>query len=88
MSPYNVSQVNHCKDNLTNHDWDKAELTKDDVLQTVYRDHVRVNDKAKSRIEKNLSEKRDRTEEYSPVAIEVDEKRYTYHTCLLTSQKK
>ena len=87
VSPYNVSQVNHCKDNLTNHDWGKAELTKDDVLQSVYRDHVRVNDKAKSRIEKHLSEKSDRTEEYSPVAIEVDEKRYTYHSRLLTSQK-
>ena len=83
MLSYNFSQVDYCKDDLAKHDGDKAELTKDDVSESVYDDHLRADDKTKSQTEKSVPENCNRNGEYShnkrkennAVSIEVDEKR-------------
>ena len=83
MLSYHFNQVNNCKDYLSKHDGDKAELIMDDVLESIYDDHLRADNKNKSQIENNVPEKSNSKEEHShnkrkennAVSIEVDEKR-------------
>ena len=83
MLSYHFNQVDNSKDYLSKHDGDKAELIKDDILESIYDDDVRADNKNKSQIENNVPEKSNSKEEYShnkrkennAVSIEVDEKR-------------